>query len=59
MGGKQLDQKDMFGRKWKYKTRPTYPLSGGPTNYFDSKEKLSKYIEDVEWVRSIQKDNKC
>lgn len=48
-----LNEKDAFGRKWKYRTSP---MGAGSTNYFNSLEEINRYCENIEKIRKWQEE---
>lgn len=48
-----FNQKNALGKKYRYRTTPTAGY-GGPTNYFNDKAQLERYIVQVEQVRQWQ-----
>lgn len=47
----QTNVKDFRRKSWRYGTTPIY---SGPTNYFNHKEQLQKYVKDVRQIRNWQ-----
>lgn len=48
------NERDARGKKHRYRTSPN--RSGGPTNYFDTKEQIERYIAHVEQIRAWQSE---